>query len=149
LQSSSRRQPMHDRRSPSEIPPHRISTWTAERVRHTRIKGVKGFFQLTYFITVINSNFFIIIVFLHIANSIEIVFGIVFDIALDIVLDIVLDAVLALGSCLDSQFVAAITRSTQDAKSIPSLVLQLCKFFIRVDPRHCARCIIASRSINP
>jgi hypothetical protein len=44
--------------------------------------------------------------------------------------------------------VAAITRSIQDAKSIPSLILQLCKFFIRVDPRYYIRCIIASKCLT-
>src|ERR1700730_13220038 len=42
-----------------------------------------------------------------------------------------------LGPGLGSGSVAAMTRSTQDAKSMPSLVLQLRKSFIRVDPRHC------------
>ena len=53
-----------------------------------------------------------------------------------------------LGPGLGSGSVVAITRSTQDAKSMSSLVLQLRKSFIRVNPRYCARWIIAfSRSI--
>src|SRR5436853_4897068 len=52
------------------------------------------------------------------------------------------------GSHLGSQSVIAITRSTHDAKSKPSLVFQFCKTFIRDDPRHCARCIIFSSCLT-
>jgi hypothetical protein len=45
-----------------------------------------------------------------------------------------------LGLCSGS--VTAMTCLTQDAKSMPLLVLQLCKSFMRVNPRYCARWII-------
>ncbi len=49
---------------------------------------------------------------------------------------------------LGSGSVAVMTCSTQDIKSIPSLVLQRCKSFMRVDPRHYACWIIVSSRLT-